>query len=67
MALHYACSCVLSIEFLQMSPLYQCACAWALQDADSKFANYKPKTAFFFPGQGAQSVGMCKVGRMEIC
>ena len=25
---------------------------------DSKFANYTPKTAFFFPGQGAQSVGM---------
>jgi len=28
--------------------------------ADAKFADYKPKVAFFFPGQGAQSVGMCK-------
>lgn len=26
--------------------------------ADSKFADYKPTTAFFFPGQGAQTVGM---------
>jgi hypothetical protein len=30
--------------------------------ADDKFADYKPTTAFFFPGQGAQSVGMAKVG-----
>jgi len=30
--------------------------------ADDKFAAYKPTTAFFFPGQGAQSVGMAKVG-----
>jgi hypothetical protein len=29
--------------------------------ADAKFADYKPTTAFFFPGQGAQSVGMAKV------
>lgn len=29
--------------------------------ADDKFADYKPTTAFFFPGQGAQSVGMAKV------
>lgn len=29
--------------------------------ADDKFAEYKPTTAFFFPGQGAQSVGMAKV------
>ncbi|GMH38114.1 hypothetical protein BSKO_05998 [Bryopsis sp. KO-2023] len=28
--------------------------------ADDKFAGYKPTTAFFFPGQGAQSVGMAK-------
>lgn len=28
--------------------------------ADDKFADYKPTTAFFFPGQGAQSVGMAK-------
>ena len=26
--------------------------------ADAKFADYKPTNAFFFPGQGAQSVGM---------
>lgn len=33
----------------------------ALQaSADDKFADYKPTTAFFFPGQGAQSVGMAK-------
>ena len=29
--------------------------------ADGKFADYAPKTAFFFPGQGAQKVGMAKV------
>lgn len=28
--------------------------------SDAKFAEYKPHTAFFFPGQGAQSVGMAK-------
>ena len=28
--------------------------------ADAKFAGYKPHTAFFFPGQGAQTVGMAK-------
>ena len=26
--------------------------------SDAKFADYKPKVAFFFPGQGAQSVGI---------
>ncbi|KIY94113.1 hypothetical protein MNEG_13850 [Monoraphidium neglectum] len=31
--------------------------------ADAKFADYKPTTAFLFPGQGAQSVGMAKSGR----
>ena len=29
--------------------------------ADTKFADYAPKLAFFFPGQGAQTVGMAKV------
>lgn len=35
---------------------------------DDKFAEYKPETAFFFPGQGAQSVGMGKVwmGSLEM-
>ncbi|GBF89603.1 hypothetical protein Rsub_02321 [Raphidocelis subcapitata] len=28
--------------------------------SDAKFADYKPRFAFFFPGQGAQSVGMAK-------
>ncbi|KAI3436875.1 hypothetical protein D9Q98_006284 [Chlorella vulgaris] len=28
--------------------------------SDAKFADYKPKVAFFFPGQGAQTVGMGK-------
>lgn len=28
--------------------------------ADSLFADYKPSSAFFFPGQGAQAVGMGK-------
>ncbi len=28
--------------------------------ADAKFKDYKPKVAFYFPGQGAQTVGMCK-------
>lgn len=31
--------------------------------ADDKFASYKPTTAVFFPGQGAQTVGMAK----ELC
>lgn len=29
--------------------------------SDSKFAQYTPGTAFLFPGQGAQTVGMAKV------
>ena len=29
-------------------------------DSDKKFDGYVPKTAFFFPGQGAQTVGMAK-------
>jgi len=29
--------------------------------ADNDFASYVPKTAFLFPGQGAQTVGMAKV------
>lgn len=29
--------------------------------SDTKFADYKPHVAFFFPGQGAQAVGMAKV------
>jgi hypothetical protein len=29
--------------------------------SDAKFKDYTPKFAFFFPGQGAQSVGMAKV------
>lgn len=28
--------------------------------SDTKFADYQPKVAFFFPGQGAQTVGMGK-------
>lgn len=28
--------------------------------SDTKFADYKPHVAFFFPGQGAQTVGMAK-------
>ena len=32
----------------------------AQASSDTKFADYKPKVAFFFPGQGAQSVGMAK-------
>jgi len=27
---------------------------------DAKFADYKPSRAVYFPGQGAQTVGMCK-------
>lgn len=29
--------------------------------ADDAFANYAPRNAFLFPGQGAQTVGMAKV------
>ena len=29
-------------------------------DSDTKFDGYTPKVAFFFPGQGAQTVGMAK-------
>lgn len=33
-----------------------------LQEAgDDRFADYEPKRAFLFPGQGAQTVGMAKV------
>ena len=33
----------------------------AIQPAsDTKFDNYVPKVAFFFPGQGAQTVGMAQ-------
>lgn len=28
--------------------------------ADDEFKEYKPKLAFFFPGQGAQTVGMAE-------
>ena len=33
---------------------------------DEQFADYKPKTAFLFPGQGAQTVGMAAVGPPQI-
>lgn len=33
---------------------------------DEQFADYKVKTAFLFPGQGAQTVGMAKV-RCSTC
>lgn len=29
-------------------------------ESDTKFDGYEPKVAFFFPGQGAQTVGMAK-------
>lgn len=38
----------------------QATAATAIPSADAKFAAYAPKLAFFFPGQGAQTVGMCK-------
>lgn len=37
--------------------------AAAAAEADSAFAAYVPATAFLFPGQGAQAVGMAKVSR----
>lgn len=40
-------------------------CVVLQASADDKFANYKPTTAFFFPGQGAQSVGMAKVSQQS--
>ena len=33
--------------------------------SDTQFADYTVKTAFLFPGQGAQTVGMAKVRRMH--
>jgi hypothetical protein len=33
----------------------------SLLQVDDAFADYTPSTAFFFPGQGAQTVGMAKV------
>lgn len=37
-------------------------CLTGLQKtSDTKFADYQPHVAFFFPGQGAQAVGMAKV------
>jgi hypothetical protein len=35
--------------------------------ADNDFAAYVPKTAFLFPGQGAQTVGMAKVSHLPWC
>ena len=32
--------------------------------SDTKFADYQPHVAFFFPGQGAQAVGMAKVSSL---
>ena len=46
---------------LAMGCCSQCTCC--LQKAsDTKLDDYQPVTAFFFPGQGAQTVGMAKVG-----
>jgi [acyl-carrier-protein] S-malonyltransferase len=45
----------------------QCTAATVQQaPSDTKFNDYKPKTAFFFPGQGAQTVGMCKDVTAEV-
>lgn len=38
-----------------------CADIEGVLQADDKFAGYKPTVAFFFPGQGAQTVGMAQV------
>jgi len=35
-------------------------------DADGAFASVKPSVAFFFPGQGAQTVGMCDAVCKEV-
>ncbi len=35
-------------------------CVAIAASADSKFDGYKPTIAAFFPGQGAQTVGMAK-------
>ena len=46
---------------LGMDCCSECTCC--LQKAsDTKLDDYQPVTAFFFPGQGAQTVGMAKVG-----
>lgn len=40
-----------------------CAIPILQKTSDAKFADYVPHTAFFFPGQGAQTIGMAKVLR----
>ena len=46
---------------LAMGCCIECICC--LQKAsDTKLDDYRAVTAFFFPGQGAQTVGMAKVG-----
>lgn len=39
-------------------PVVRAAASTVGVSDDAKFASYEPTTAFFFPGQGAQSVGM---------
>lgn len=33
---------------------------------DTKFQSYTPRLAYFFPGQGAQTVGMAKVSKFKL-
>ena len=50
-----ATACVPSLVYRSLS---QCSALQAV--SDTKFADYVPRTAFLFPGQGAQTVGMGK-------
>ena len=43
----------------ELFKVFNTACFQAT--SDTKFQSYNPKLAYFFPGQGAQTVGMAKV------
>eukprot|EP00879_Flechtneria_rotunda_P003738 GHRR01003976.1.p1 GENE.GHRR01003976.1~~GHRR01003976.1.p1 ORF type:complete len:351 (+),score=140.96 GHRR01003976.1:61-1113(+) len=55
-ALHRRCA----FKPVESAGAGRCSTVRPQASASGNFADYKPTTAFFFPGQGAQSVGMAK-------